>query len=291
MDTAREIIGVLWSNILNISFPADFIDIAIIAYLIYKLATFVRKTNLARLTKGIALLIAVMWLSNLLQLNVINFILGKTMELGILALIILFQPELRRMLEKVGSSNFGGIFSRQKNVQELESAIVQTVLACTDLSKRKTGAIIVFERTNKLEDIAKTGTILDAEATAELIKNIFFPKAPLHDGALIIRDGRIVSAGCMLPLSVNSNLSRDLGMRHRAGIGMSEHSDAVIAIVSEESGSISVAVDGMLKRHLATETFEKLLRKELLTETAEDKQSKKPKKSLKVKKNDKGNSK
>lgn len=286
MEIVREIIGALWSYILNIRFPSDFIDIAVIAFLIYKLTTFIRKTNFTRFAKGIVLLLSAMWLSSLFQLQVIEFILGKTMELGVLLLVILFQPELRRLLEKVGSSNFGGIFNRRKNIQEIENAIVQTVLACTDLSKRKVGALVVFERDNKLDDIIRTGTIIDAEATAELIKNIFYPKAPMHDGALIVRDGRIESAGCMLPLSVNSNLSRELGMRHRAGIGMSEYSDAVTVIVSEESGSISVAVDGMLKRHLATETFEKLLRKELIADNTTEKR-----KAFKVKKNDKGNNK
>jgi diadenylate cyclase len=138
------------------------------------------------------------------------------------------------------------------------------VLACTDLSATRTGALIIFERDNRLDDQIRTGTIIDAETTAELLKNIFYPKAPLHDGAVIIRSGRIQAGGCMLPLSNNPNLSRDLGMRHRAGIGMSEASDAVVVIVSEETGAISVATGGMLKRHLTKETFEKLLRTELM---------------------------
>ena len=135
------------------------------------------------------------------------------------------------------------------------------------MANEKTGALIVFERINKLDNQMNTGTIINAETTAELMKNIFYNKAPLHDGALIITEGRIAAAGCMLPLSNNPNLSRDLGMRHRAGIGMSEHSDAVVAIVSEETGSISVAIDGMLKRHLTPETFDKILRNELLVDS------------------------
>ena len=141
---------------------------------------------------------------------------------------------------------------------------MQTVLACSDMSKSRTGALIIFERDNRLSDYINTGTIVDAAPTAELIKNLFYNKAPLHDGAVIIREGRIAAAGCMLPLSSNPNLSKELGMRHRAGIGMSERSDAVVVIVSEESGGISVAVDGMLKRHLSPETCERLLRNELL---------------------------
>ena len=149
---------------------------------------------------------------------------------------------------------------------EIETAITQTTEAYADLSRDKVGALMVFERKNLLDDVIKTGTALDCGVSSELLKNIFWNKAPLHDGAVIVREGRIVGAGCMLPLSGNVNLSRDLGMRHRAGIGMSEHSDAVVVIVSEETGSISAAVGGMLKRHLAPETLERLLRNELLSE-------------------------
>ena len=145
--------------------------------------------------------------------------------------------------------------------------------AYADLSRDKVGALMVFERQNLLDDEIKTGTALDCGVSSELLKNIFWNKAPLHDGAVIVRAGRIVGAGCMLPLSGNVNLSRDLGMRHRAGIGMSEHSDAVVVIVSEETGSISAAVGGMLKRHLAPETLERLLRNELLNDKAEDKKN------------------
>ncbi|MFI3251123.1 MAG: DNA integrity scanning protein DisA nucleotide-binding domain protein, partial [Eubacteriales bacterium] len=156
---------------------------------------------------------------------------------------------------------------------ELERAILQTIEAYIALSKDKVGALMVFERSDLLDDVIKTGTPLDCRVSSELLKNIFWDKAPMHDGAVIVRDGRIVGAGCMLPLSTNSNLSRDLGMRHRAGIGMSEHSDAVVVLVSEETGSISVAVGGMLKRHLSAETLNRLLRNDLLPE---DKPEKKP---------------
>ena len=163
-------------------------------------------------------------------------------------------------------SNIPGFLSPKKlDVLEAESDITQTVMACEDMSARHTGALIVFERSNMLEDQILSGTILNAEVSSELLKNIFFFKAPLHDGAVIIRNGRIAAAGCVLPLTSNMNLSPDLGTRHRAGIGMSEHSDAVVVIVSEETGSISIAVDGMLKRRLSRETFEGILRSELLT--------------------------
>ena len=166
----------------------------------------------------------------------------------------------------MGRTSLGQVFTHAEERNELDSAITQTVEAYTSLSKTKTGALMVFERKNMLEDAIKTGTALDCSVNAELLKNIFWNKAPLHDGAVIVRGGRIVGAGCMLPMSGNVNLSRELGMRHRAGIGASEHTDAVVAIVSEETGSISVAVGGMLKRHLAPETLERLLRNELMPE-------------------------
>ena len=152
----------------------------------------------------------------------------------------------------------------------METAIRETVDAYTSMSRDKVGALMVFERQNLLDDVIKTGTPLDCSVSSELLKNLFWNKAPLHDGAVIVRDGRIVGAGCMLPLSSNVNLSRDLGMRHRAGIGMSEHSDAVVVIVSEETGSISAAMGGMLKRHLAPATLEQLLRNELLSDRQEE---------------------
>lgn len=243
---------------------ADFIDVGIIAFLIYRLIAFVRKTNSANVIKGIGILVAVLWISEFMHLNVISYLLGNTFELGILALVVLFQPELRRFLEQMGSSNFKGFINKTENRQAIETAIAQTVIACQDMSRSKTGALLVFERDINLDSYIKTGSIINAQPSAELLKNIFYPKTPLHDGAVIIRDGKISGAACMLPLSNNNNLSRELGMRHRAGIGISERSDAVVVVVSEETGSISVAVEGTLKRHLNIETFETLLRKELI---------------------------
>jgi diadenylate cyclase len=242
----------------------DFIDMAIIAVLVYRLTTFVRKTNSANVIKGVALLVAVLWISQLMHLSVISYLLSKTFELGILALIVLFQPEIRRFLEQMGSSNLRGVFGKNVDVRAIDTAITQTAIACQDMSRSKTGALLVFERDINLDSYINTGSIINADPSADLIKNIFYPKTPLHDGAVIIRDGKVASAACMLPLSTNNNLSRELGMRHRAGIGITERSDAVVAIVSEETGSISVAVDGILKRHLNVETFETLLRKELI---------------------------
>lgn len=243
---------------------ADAFDILIVGFLIFELLTLIRKTNTLRVTKGIIVILLALWLSGILRLNMINFLLRKAVELGLIAILIIFQPELRRLLEKMGSSRITSLFGGDYRPMHTEGAITQTVLACADLSRTHTGALIIFERDNQLTDPISTGTLVDAQVTAELLKNIFFVKAPLHDGAVIIKDGRIAAAGCMLPMSANMNLSKDLGMRHRAGIGMSERSDAVVVIVSEETGAISVAVDGMLKRHLSTETVETLLRKELM---------------------------
>ena len=243
---------------------ADVLDIAIMAFVLYKVFILVQSTKAASLLKGLLVFLAALVFSSLFKLNGINYIMSKMVEWGVLALIILFQPEIRRVLEQMGSRRFIAFFTHTEVSNVLEQTIRQTVLACTEMSQSRTGALIVFEREMLLDDMVRSGTVLDASVSSELLKNIFFVKAPMHDGAVIIRDGRVLGAGCMLPLSKNVNLSRDLGMRHRAGIGMSENSDAVVVIVSEETGSISVAIGGMLKRHLKPETLENLLRNELL---------------------------
>lgn len=249
----------------------DILDIAILAYLIYHLLGLVRNTKATSLLKGVAVFLVVLGLSDIFNLHGINYILSHMVEWGVLALIILFQPEIRRILEQVGSKKYGisSLFVKEQMVGGMENVISQTVLACSEMSKSRTGALIVFEREIKLSDLVRSGTVLNANLTSELLKNIFYNKAPLHDGAVIIRDGRILGAGCVLPLSRNVNLSRELGTRHRAGIGMSENSDAVVVIVSEETGSVSVAIGGMLKRHLQAETLENLLRNELLPQENE----------------------
>ena len=248
----------------------DFLDIAIMVFVIYKVLVLVQSTKAASLLKGLFVFLAALMASSLFHLNGINFILSRMVDLGVLALIILFQPEIRRILEQMGSKRFVAFFAHEEVANVMEQTIGQTVLACTEMSQSRTGALIVFEREILLDDMVRSGTVLDASVSSELLKNIFFVKAPMHDGAVIVRHGRLLGAGCMLPLSKNVNLSRDLGMRHRAGIGMSENSDAVVVIVSEETGSISVAIGGMLKRHLKPETLENLLRNELLPQEESD---------------------
>lgn len=245
---------------------SDAVDILIVTFLIYKAIWFVRRTNSYNLAKGLILILVALWLSDIFNLTMINSLLKRAVELGLIALLILFQPELRRVLERMGSSFSSG---HAVASSATEQAIAQTVLACTEMSASRTGALIIFERKVKLNDIMSTGTIINSDTTAELLKNLFYNKAPLHDGAVIIRDGRIAAAGCVLPLTKSRNLSKDLGMRHRAGIGLSEQSDAVVVIVSEETGSVSVAIEGMLKRHLTASVFEKLLRSELISDDDE----------------------
>ena len=243
----------MFSQIGTVRF-ADIVDIVLVAVLFYFIISLIRTTQTFRVFMGIVVIMLALWISGEFQLYTVNYLLRNAVQIGLLALVVLFQPEIRRFLERIGNGMPGIRLIGGSQNNYTENAITQT------------GALIIFERENRLDDQIRTGTILDAEVTAELLKNIFYPKAPLHDGAAIIRGGRIQAGGCMLPLSENTNLSRDLGMRHRAGIGMSEASDALVVIVSEETGAISVAEKGMLKRHLTRDTFEKLLRQGLITE-------------------------
>ena len=274
METAKDVFSLIMGTLLSLRQTIviwDIVDILIIAYLIYKILSFMQKTSASSVIKGIVLLLVVAWLANALKLNVMKYILDQTLRMGIIVLIVLFQPELRKLFEKVGSSSISNIFRKRGGLEDVEASITSIADASAAMAKSKTGAIIVFERKIGLNDYAVTGTALDALITAELVQNIFFHNSPLHDGAMLVREGRLLAAGCMLPLSNNINLSRSLGMRHRAGVGISERSDAVVIIISEQSGAISVAVDGMLKRHLDKDTLEKLLRKELLL--ADDKRA------------------
>ena len=253
----------------------DIIDIAIVAFLVYHLIRFVKNTSAERLLKGVVILLAAQLIASRAYLNTISFVLEKTFYYGVIALLIVFQPELRRLLEQIGMGHVTRLLVRRENGQtEIDYAITQTVLACESMSWSRTGALMGFERMERLGEVTKTGTRIDAEPSAELIKNIFYPKSPLHDGAMILRDGRIHSAGCVLPLSKNLNLSRELGTRHRSAVGMSEVSDAVIVVVSEETGAISVAIGGMLKRQLDSETLRKILEAELITNTVDKKKKK-----------------
>ena len=241
----------------------DWVDIIVVAFIIYRLLPLLRTHNTMRIAKAVMAVVLVSWITDFLQLHTLNFILNQFLTIGLLALVVLFQPELRRMLDHLGSVNLSDILSHQKPKAEMDPIISQTVMACEIMSRERVGALIVFARNARLEEQMRTGTRIDGLVSEQLIRNIFFTNAALHDGAMIIRDGRIAAAGCVLPLSDSHRLSADLGTRHRAGLGMSEGSDAVVIIVSEETGTISVALGGMLKRHLAPQTLERLLHNEL----------------------------
>ena len=242
---------------------SDYMDIALVAFLIYLLMPLIRTPSTWRIVRSVVVVLAIAWLTDALELYAISFILNQFLQIGLLAFVILFQPELRRMLDRLGNVRIRSFLGVEKPAQELEGVISQTVMACEILSREKVGALIVFAREARLDEYMRTGTQIDGQVSEQLIRNIFFPKASLHDGAMIIREGRVSAAGCVLPLSESHRLSADLGTRHRAGVGISEVSDAVVVIVSEETGTISVAVGGMLKRHLAAKTLEKLLTNEL----------------------------
>ncbi|MCL2031218.1 MAG: diadenylate cyclase CdaA [Oscillospiraceae bacterium] len=251
----------------------DLIDVLVVAVILYILFRVLRRTTAMRILKSVAALLLTMAVAEVFSFQVLAFLLENTFQVGLIAVIILFQPELRRFLEQMGGTSFQDIIGIRSTSETMERVIEQTVEAAQALGWAREGALIVFERRVRLQDVINTGTVLDASVTGELLKSIFFPKAPLHDGAVIVRDARVAGAGCMLPLTNNPNLSKELGMRHRAGVGMSEASDAVVVIVSEETGSISVAMDGMLKRHLMAETLEKLLRGALLPDEGDNKKN------------------
>jgi diadenylate cyclase len=241
----------------------DYLDILIVAFLLFKLIPMFRSTNALRVARSIIAIIVVAWLTEVLELYTLSFIFNQFLQVGILALVILFQPELRRMLDQLSSVRLRKLLGTEKRELDMEIAISQVVQACEVMGRERVGALIVMARNERLDEYFKKGTKIDAQVSEQLLRNIFFPKAALHDGAVIMIEGRIAAAGCVLPLSQSDRLSADLGTRHRAGVGISEVSDAVAIIVSEETGTISVAIGGMLKRHLAPQTLEKLLCNEL----------------------------
>ncbi len=239
----------------------DIIDVAIITFIIYKTLKFIRDTRTVQLLKGVVVLIVVTQVSQIVKLHTVNYLLSSAMQLGVIAIIVVFQPELRRALEQVGRTSMGQWFNFDERAEdvEMEKIIAEVTNSCASMSKSRIGALIVMEREIKIGDIVGTGITLNADVSAELLINIFIPKTPLHDGAVIIRDNKIEAASCFLPLSQNPNVSKELGTRHRAGLGMSEESDAVVVIVSEETGGISIACGGELNMKLSPEALEREL--------------------------------
>ena len=255
-------------NNVRMASPWDIVDILLVAFLFYKLMRFMRNTNAQKLFQGLILLVAATLLSEVMQLKAFSFIMRTVMEVGILALVIIFQPELRKILDQIGSQKLANLFNigRGQEAKSTDTAILQTIEAVNSLAWTKTGALIIFQREDDLQNIINTGTTINADVNAELLKNLFYNKAPLHDGAVIIANGRIAAAGCILPLSGKQNISKELGTRHRAGLGQSETYDSLSVIVSEETGGISLAEGGVLKRHLAPETLERMLTARLMPE-------------------------
>lgn len=252
--------------IINIRF-FDILDIAIMAFIIYKAIEFLRETRAGQLVRGIALLFIAFILSAAFKLASLQWLLSKVLDYAIIIIAIVFQPELRKLLEKVGRSNisfFGKQQTYDENNERIRKCIDSVCKAVAVMSDKKIGALIVFERETMLGEISNTGTYMNAEASYELIGNIFYPKSPLHDGALVIKNGMVVAAGCILPLTANSNLNSQLGTRHRAAIGMSENSDAIVVVVSEETGTISIATNGQIYRDFNSVTLKEELYLKLL---------------------------
>ena len=265
MTAIRTFFQEFWNRIPQIGVN-DIIDILIVAFLFYTVMRLIRSTSAARIARSILLLLVATGLTEIFKLYTLNWILSKILEIGVIALVIMFQPELRRMLERFGGRFFTNLISSGGAASPEQQAIEATVAACEVMSKEKVGALLIFERSMPLDEYFKTGTIVDAKVSDQLLRNLFFKNSPLHDGAVIVRGSRVAAAGCVMPLTENTHLPSDIGTRHRAGIGSSEVSDAVVVIVSEEPGTISVAIGGMLKRHLAPKTLEKLLVSELISE-------------------------
>ena len=260
MAAFKELLSALWDSLVtqfsDISIN-DMLDIAIVSVIFFYVIKFIRERRAGKLAVGVLLLLIFEVVSNILELATVQFILENVFQAGLIALIVLFQPELRSMLESMGGESIKSLKSirEQKDSQKLIKMIQSVCSAIRDLSETSTGALIVIERGTKLGDVINSGTVVNADPSTFLIKNIFFKNSPLHDGAMIIRGDRVYAAGCLLPLSQNADIIRDLGTRHRAAIGMSENSDAIVIVVSEETGTISLAQEGYLRRGYDEETL------------------------------------
>ncbi len=259
----------LFSNIFRMTIN-DIVDIAIVAYIFYKIFMFIKDTRAEQVFKGIILLLLATSLSEAFKLHTLNWILLRTLDLGFIAALIIFQPELRAGLEHIGRTNFN-IFLKGNNVSDesLSNTIEEIVEALYSLSRQKIGALIIMERQTKIGEIINTGTSIDGEVSRQLLINIFIPNTPLHDGAVVIRESKIKAAACFLPLTESKDLSKDLGTRHRAAIGVSEVSDCISLIVSEETGDVSIAKSGKLYRNVSRERMTNILKNNLRVITEE----------------------
>ena len=278
MYAANEFFNNVVSNLRTFRLR-DLIDILVISFVFYEIFQFARKSRAGQLVRGVVLLIVSFALAYLLELRTVRWVLNNFLQIGFIAAVVLFQPELRRALERLGqNTNWAGMFTPRRSLPPLRgvwrSAIIAICDAAEQLSDTRTGALMVFERNNNLDEIIRTGTPLSANVIPEMLGTIFYEGTPLHDGAVIIRDGRIVAAGCVLPLSNNLEMGKDMGTRHRAGLGMSENSDAIVVVVSEETGIISMAKNGVLIRRLDRQNLFNLLQEEIIPPEDEAEQKK-----------------
>lgn len=253
-----DIVENVFKNIVSSVGITDVLDIAIITFLVYKLLGFIRETRAEQLAKGLLLLVVATVLSKWMHLYTLHWLLSGLISAGLVAIVVIFQPELRRALEYLGRSRITNIFD-EVDKEEAKRIVGQFVEAVDSMSASRTGALIVIEREISLNDIVETGTVIDSQITAQMIGTIFYEGTPLHDGAVIVRGDKLYAAGCVLPLTQNKELNKELGTRHRAGIGITENSDALVIIVSEETGIISIAQNGKLTRFLDGKTIEKKL--------------------------------
>ena len=251
----------------------DVIDIICLSGVLFVIYLFVKERRAGKLALGVAFVFIILVLCELINLNAMKFLLSHVIDVGLVLIVVIFQPEIRSGLEKIGDSSLKGIkvIGEQKNSTHTIAMIDEISNAIFELAKSKTGALIVFERNTKLGDLILTGTVINAQVSSYLLRNIFFDKAPLHDGAVIIRDNRIYSAGCLLPLSINSDIIKDLGTRHRAAIGASENSDCIAVVVSEETGIVSIAHEGHIYRNFTRATMKKKLEEYLVHTTSQSK--------------------
>lgn len=269
-----------WQDVVNMLRTVkwhDYLDVLIVAIIMYYIIQLVRETRAMQLVKSVGVILGVYFVATMFSMSTLKFLLGKTLDYGLVVLVVLFQPELRRALERLGRSKITDLgklgFGQQQDLEATTELIEVLVESSKDLSQRKEGALIVIEQETKLGDIASTGVVVDADPSKELITNIFFKNSPLHDGAMLIRENRIHAAACFLPLSSNYDIGLEYGTRHRAALGISEVSDSVTIVISEERGSITIANNGKLQQNLSLQNLQKLLELKLLPPAPEPKQS------------------
>ncbi len=283
IEAVGSFFGMAWERLVtffsSINIFTSVVDIVVVAFVFYSLIRLVRDSRAEQLTKGIVLLLVAYLASIVFEFKTLAYLLGVLFDNALILVVIVFQPEIRRALERVGHSSISGAFAalgknfgKEESLTRRKAAIASVCGAVEQLQRQHMGALIVFERETKLGDIINSGTVIDADPSVELIGNVFFNKAPLHDGAMIIRDGRVHAAGCILPLTTHHSLSSSLGTRHRAAVGMSENSDALVVVVSEETTAISLAEHGELTRDFTPKTLRIALENGLLTEPTDEEQ-------------------